>query len=183
MFRRISCFIFFRIMRWKIQGNFPADLNKYVVAAAPHTSSWDFPIGLMLRSILRFTDINFVGKASLFKPPFGWIFKKLGGYPVDRSKRSNFVDNVIDIFNREPVLKLTLAPEGTRKRVEKLRTGFYYIAKGAGVPIVMVQFDYGNKRIVISPPFYPGDDPAADLEYIASYFRGVKGFYPERSFY
>ncbi len=180
MFRLLSRFIFFGIMRWRIEGHYPKDIPKFVIAVAPHTSNWDFPIGLMVRSILQDPHIRFVGKDSLFRPPFGTIFRWLGGYPVDRNKRTNYVDSIVDIFQKEPIFHLTLAPEGTRKKVERIKTGFYYIAVGAKVPIVPIQFDFSNKCVRIAEPFYPGADAEADLEKLIAYWRGIRGFYPDQ---
>lgn len=180
MFHAINKWIF-RRWGWKIEGNYPYDVKKFVIIVVPHTSSWDFPVGLLVRSVLK-ADIKFVGKASLFRPPFGWLFRSLGGYPVDRSKRNNFVDAVVDIFNREERFALSIAPEGTRHRVDRLKTGFYYIALGAKVPIVRVKFDWGNKIVGFSDPFYPTGDIEADMEEIIAYFRGVQGRVPAYSF-
>ena len=180
MFRLLSSFVFFRIMGWRIEGHYPKEIPKFVIAVAPHTSSWDFPIGLMVRSILRDPYIRFVGKESLFRPPFGGIFRWLGGYPVDRSKRTNYVDSIIDIFRKEPIFHLTLAPEGTRKKVERIKTGFYYIAVGAKVPIVPIQFDFGTKCVRIADPFYPGENAESDLEKLTDYWRGIRGFHADQ---
>src|SRR6187402_3414771 len=119
--------LIFNLLGWKIVGDFPPELRKYIVAVAPHTSNWDFPLGVMTRSILRMKKARFLGKDSLFKPPFGWFFRSLGGYPVNRSGHHDVVHQVIDIFNSHDDFILALAPEGTRKKVEKLRTGFYFI--------------------------------------------------------
>ncbi len=181
MFSAISEWIF-RLWGWKFEGQYPYDLKKFVLIVVPHTSSWDFPVGLLARSALR-ARIKFVGKASLFRPPFGWLFRALGGYPVDRSKRNNFVDAVVDIFNREKEFVLTIAPEGTRQRVEHLKTGFYYIALGAKVPVLMVKFDWANKIVGFSQPFYPTGNLEADMEVITAYFRGIKGYHADMSFY
>jgi 1-acyl-sn-glycerol-3-phosphate acyltransferase len=116
--------------------------KKYVIAVAPHTSWWDFPVGVLARSALHIEHARYLGKSQLFKPPFGWIFRKLGGTPVDRSSSHDMVEQVVKIFNAHDEFVLALAPEGTRQKVQKLRTGFYYIAKGAGVPIVPVGFDF-----------------------------------------
>ncbi len=150
----------------------------YVLIVIPHTSNWDFPLGLLVRSALKL-NVKYAGKASLFKPPFGGLFRALGGVPVDRSKRSNFVDAVIDLFREDKNFGLCIAPEGTRGRVDKLKTGFYYIAKGAGVPIVLCKFDYGTHVVSMSAPFYPTDDAEADFAFIDDYYRGVKGKNPE----
>jgi len=180
MFREISKFIFFNIARFKIVGDFPDKINKYLVIAAPHTSWWDFPMGLVLRSILQ-KDIRFIGKESLFKGPFGFVFYALGGYPVNRSEKTNMVESMINIFNIHDKFAVAMSPEGTRKRVEKFRTGFYYIAKGANVPIVMVQFNFAEKKVVIREPFHPTDDMKKDMQFIRNYFKGIKGMVPENS--
>ncbi len=170
-----------RLFGWKITGTLPA-VPQYIVIVVPHTSWVDFPIGLLTRASLE-QNIRFAGKNSLFKPPFGWIFRMLGGYPVDRSKRNNLVDAIVDIFQKEADFKLAIAPEGTRKRVSELKTGFYYIAKGAGVPIILCKFDYEHKEVNFSAPFHPTDDKDADFEFIYQHFRGVKGKIPEYSFH
>ncbi|MCO6478024.1 MAG: lysophospholipid acyltransferase family protein [Phaeodactylibacter sp.] len=181
MFRAISRFLL-KALGWKIVTEFDELPKKYVIIAIPHTSNWDFPIGIMVRSVLGF-DAKYVGKDSLFKIPIlGPVMRWLGGYPVDRSKSNNFVDAVVDIFNSKEEFAITIAPEGTRKKVDKLKTGFYYIALGAGVPIIMVKFDWANKTITFSPPFFPTGDKEADFEFITEYFRGVKGRNPENSF-
>jgi 1-acyl-sn-glycerol-3-phosphate acyltransferase len=180
MFRLFSKFIFLTVAKFKIIGDFPDDIKKYLVIAAPHTSWWDFPIGLVLRSILR-KDIRFIGKESLFKGPLGFIFYALGGYPVNRSERTNMVDSMINIFNIHDKFAVAISPEGTRKKVDKFKTGFYFIAKGAKVPIIMVQFNFGDKKVVISDPFYPTDDMENDMQFIWNYFKGVKGKIPENS--
>lgn len=180
MFSAISKWIL-KVWGWRIEGRYPHELKKFVIIVIPHTSNWDFPLGVLVRSALQ-AQIGYVGKASLFKPPHGWLFRWLGGYPVDRTKRTNFVDAVVDIFNEQEEFALTIAPEGTRKKVEKLKTGFYYIALGAKVPIVMVKFDWVNKIVGISEPFFPTGNYETDMEVIKAYFAGVKGRNPEYSF-
>lgn len=171
--------LIFKLSGWEIDGDFPHHIRKYIVAVAPHTSNWDFPLGVMTRSILRREDAHFLGKHSLFKPPFGWFFRWLGGYPVDRTSNHDVVQQVVDIFNAHEDFILALAPEGTRKKVAKLRTGFYYIAKGAKVPIVPVGFDFSMKRIVIGSPMMPTDDFDADMNSLLTFYRKMKGKNPE----
>lgn len=166
-------------MGWKSVGFFPADLKKYVVIVAPHTSGLDFVIGLLFRKALRLERAKYLGKDSLFKPPFGFFFRWLGGYPVDRSSSHNLVDQVAKIFNDHDEFALALSPEGTRKRVDKLKTGFYNIARKANVPIIMVAFDYKHKQAIISPSLETTSDQQADFEKILSYFRPIEGKYPE----
>lgn len=168
-------------MGWKLHGLFPKDLKKYVTIAVPHTSWHDFYIGILIRSIQQ-VKINFIAKKELFKFPFGYYFRWMGGEPIDRTPEQNNVETIAAIFNSKDEFRLNVAPEGTRKKVYKLKTGFYYIAKMANVPIVMVAFDYGNKEVRIAAPFYPTDDAKKDLEYIENHFLGVVGKVPEYSF-
>ncbi|HMQ49785.1 MAG TPA: lysophospholipid acyltransferase family protein [Saprospiraceae bacterium] len=177
MFRWLSRQIL-HLSGWEIVKPFDAFPDKYVLVAAPHTSNWDFVLGILTRSILKM-GTNFVGKKSLFIPPFGWYFRWLGGYPVDRSKNSNFVDAVVEIFKKEKKFSIAIAPEGTRKKVGKLKTGFYYIAKGAGVAIVLVRLDYGNKQVAFAPPFLPTADMELDMARVMQFFKGVQGKKPE----
>lgn len=165
----LSKFIFTKLMGWKLVNDFPKDIQKYVVIAAPHTSWQDFPIGILARNTSGI-KINFIGKASLFKGPFGFIFKRLGGTPVDRSTSNNLVDAIIQIFDKKEQFRLALSPEGTRKKVDKWKTGFYYIAKGAKVPIVMATLDFGKKQVKISEPYYTTDNKEKDFEYFHSFF-------------
>lgn len=163
---------------WKVTGALPAQ-PRFVLIVAPHTSNWDFPVGLAARSILRIRNAQFLGKSQLFKPPFGWFFRWLGGHPVDRSTSHDMVDQVVKIFEAHDKFILALAPEGTRKKVEKLRTGFYYIAKGAKVPIVPVGFDFAKKEVIIREPLFTTDNMEKDMETLLQFYRSVKGRNPE----
>lgn len=180
MFHSIAKFIYFKWMGWRLEGQFP-NRNKYVVIVIPHTHWMDFVIGILVRAISR-QEINYVGKKSLFKPPFGWFFKATGGAPVDRAKNSNVVDSVAQIYKERDVFRLCLAPEGTRKKVTSLKTGFYYIAKAAEVPIVMVAFDFSKKKVTIAEPFFTTQDLNKDFRKIRAFYKGVKGKIPEYSF-
>lgn len=171
--------LIFKLLGWKISGDIPRELKKYIIAVAPHTSNWDFPLGVMARSILRIKNARFLGKHSLFKPPFGWFFRALGGYPVDRSSSHDVVQQVVDIFSAHDDFILALAPEGTRKKVDKLRTGFYYIAKGAKIPIVPVGFDFATKQVVIGQPMMPTDDFNHDMDVLLQFYKRMKGKNPE----
>ncbi len=174
--KAISNFIFRRLLGWKTQGSFPK-IDKCVVAVVPHTSWVDFPLGLLVRSMLGI-EINYVGKKSLFRPPMGWFFRWTGGAPVDRGKRKDTVKAVADIFRERKVFRLALAPEGTRKKVEQWKTGYYYIALEAGVPIVLVAFDYGAKTVRFSEPRMPSGDYEKDYASYREFFRGVVGKIP-----
>lgn len=170
---------FFTIKKWKVKGRFPFELKKAIYIVAPHTHNIDFFLGLAVRKKLHFEFIRFLGKKELFVPPFGWILKYLGCYPVDRSKNNNFVDQVVKMFKEKPIFHLALSPEGTRKKVYKLRSGFYHIAKKANIPVVMVGFDYGTKIIEFTEPFYLTDDEAVDKRKIIQFFKGFTGYVPE----
>ncbi len=165
-------------MGWKLVGTFPTNIKKYVIIGAPHTSYLDFLLGVLVRSITG-EKINFIGKVSLFKPPFGFVFRSLGGTPVDRSKNNNLVDAIVQIFDSKKEFRLALSPEGTRKKVDKWKTGFYYIAKGANVPIIMFTFDFGNKQVELSKPFYPTNNKEKDFEYFYNFYKDIKGKSPE----
>ena len=171
--------LLFKMAGWKFEGQLPPGLKQYIVAVAPHTSNWDFLMGIAVRSILRMQNARFLGKSSLFKAPLGWLFRSMGGYPVDRSKHNDLVEFAAGIFKKEDHFILAIAPEGTRKKVDKLRTGFYYIAKKAGVPIVPIGFDYSKKVVTIGKPFYPSENVHQDIETLTSFYRNIKGKNPE----
>lgn len=177
MIKLLAQFIFF-ISGWKISGEVPP-IKKFVVIAAPHTSGWDFPIGILARFILQIR-FSFFGKQELFRPPFGFIFRALGGIPVDRSSSHGMVEQAVEMFNTHDRFILALSPEGTREYVEKWRTGFYYIALQAKVPIVLSYLDFENKVAGIGPTFYPTGDIAKDIEAMKDFYRPIKGKHPEK---
>ena len=179
MFSKLSAWIL-KLWGWKITGRYPAELSKVLVAVAPHTSNWDFPIGVLVNSAGKF-NANYVGKHTIFRWPLGYLFRWLGGIPVDRSKSHNFVSATVEAFKREPRLHLVMAPEGTRKKVEKFKTGFYHIARLAGVPICLCTFNWGKKEVHFDPQlFYPTENEEADIAYIWNYFKGIPGANPEK---
>ncbi|MHA6280545.1 1-acyl-sn-glycerol-3-phosphate acyltransferase [Salinimicrobium sp. CAU 1759] len=170
----LARFIYFRIMGWEFHGSWPAGLNRAVVIVVPHTSWHDFYLGLLVRRILG-VDIKFVAKKELFKPPFGWYFKWMGGTALDRTPGQNKVEAIAAIFDQKEEVRLAIAPEGTRKKVAEWKTGFYYIARSANVPIVMISFDFGRKRVKISKPLWTTDDRAQDFLKIKEFFKEVTG--------
>ena len=181
--RWLAKLIYYKFLGWKITGNtnFSSDtLKKVVIIAAPHTSWHDFFIGLLLRKVIGIKT-NFVGKKELFKWPFGWYFRYVGGAPLDRTSGQNKVKAISQIFESKEEFRLAIAPEGTRKKVVKWKTGFYYIAREANVPIIMFTLDFKNKRNHISEPFYPTNDIEADLKFIKRFYKGVLGKIPEYS--
>ena len=174
--QKLAKIIYFKILGWKLNGEFPSHLNKFVAIVVPHTSWWDFVLGLLVRKVWD-EEINYIGKKSLFDSPFGWFFKWTGGAAIDRSKTNDTVKATAQIFNEREKFRLALSPEGTRKKVDKWKTGFYFIAKTANVPIVMVAFDYGKKEIKISEPIIPTENQIADFEKYHSFYNGVEGLY------
>lgn len=167
-----------KLWGFRIVGEIPADLKKYVIVAAPHTSAWDFPLGLLVRGVIQ-RDVKYLGKKSLFDGPFGFLFRALGGYPVDRSKNTNLVDSIVQIFDAKDAFAIVLAPEGTRRKVDKFKTGFYHIAHNAKVPLILMRINFGEKQMEFSEPYYTTDDKDGDLERIWNHYVGIKGKNPE----
>lgn len=175
--RFLAKLIYFKILGWRVIGNitFSKDtIKKAVIIAAPHTSWHDFYIGVLLRAVAG-VKTNFIGKKELFVFPLGWFFRMLGGAPINRQSNENKVQAIAKLFDNYDEFRMTLAPEGTRKKVDTWRTGFYYIAKEANVPIIMFTLDFENKQNKISEPFYPTDNIEADFKYMRSFYKDVKG--------
>jgi 1-acyl-sn-glycerol-3-phosphate acyltransferase len=181
MKKQIYKWIFFELMGWKIEGAIDANSKKCVMMVMPHTSAHDFYLGIFTRGITGL-EMNFVAKKELFKFPFGYYFKYMGGEPLDRSGGLNKVDAIAEIFKRRSVFRLAVAPEGTRKKVGQLKTGFYYIALKANVPIIPVAFDFGKKTVSLGEPFMPTGDIDGDMAVLKQHYIGVKGKVPEKGF-
>ncbi len=167
-----------KLSGWKATGKVPHDLKKFIMVVGPHTSSRDVYMGFAFRTVLKLNYIKFIAKQELFKPPFGFFFRKAGGVPVDRFCKNNFVDQVVNMFNNNDSFAIALSPEGTRKKVDRLRTGFYHIAQKANVPIVMLALDFEHKEFRFARPFFTSDDEAADYKHILNFFADVKGKNP-----
>ncbi len=181
MARRFSTLIL-KWLGWKFEGRYPHKVDKMIIIVIPHTSNWDFPLGLLYRDHLK-AKIKFIAKKSLFKFPYGFLFKVMGGIPVDRSKSQNFVQAVVEMIGTRKKVHICIAPEGTRGKVHKLKSGFYYIAKGANIPIVMVKFDYGKKVLGIAEPLLPPDTYEEMIPILKNYFQDVRGKKPEQGWY
>ena len=160
-----------RLLGWRIEGNLP-DLPRMVVIGAPHSSNWDFVLGVALVFAMRL-DIRFLGKQELFRGPLGGFMRWLGGIPVHRDRPDGVVEDAIARFAESDRLVLAMAPEGTRRPVDRWKTGFYRIAAGAGVPIVAGFFDNGRKRIGFGAVFRADGDPDADIERIREWYAGM----------
>ena len=181
MKKQLYKWIFFKLMGWKIVGAIDADIKKCVLMVVPHTSAHDFYLGIFTRAITGL-EMNFVGKKELFRFPFGSYFRYMGGEPLDRSGGLNKVDSIAAIFQRKEVFRLAVAPEGTRNKITELKTGFYYIALKAKVPIIPVAFDFGKKEVNLGRPFFPTGNIDADLAILKKHYIGVKGKIPEKGY-
>ena len=166
---------FFKLTGWRVEGALPPNAPKSVLIAAPHTSNWDLPYTLMVAFVLRLTPY-WMGKASIFRPPFGGLMRWLGGIPVDRSQSNNLVAaSAAAIRAADFSLQLIVPPEGTRRQAGQWKTGFYYIAHAAQVPIVMAYMDYATKRSGLGPVFVPTGDVATDMSAIQAFYAPFKG--------
>lgn len=161
-----------RLLGWRVEGALP-DLPKFLIIAAPHSSNWDFPIGIAAVFVLRL-DIHFVGKAELFRGPLGVLMRRLGGLPVDRHRPEGVVEQLVAKFAQRRTLLLAMAPEGTRKPVQRWKSGFYRVALGAGVPIVPGYFDNARKRVGFGPLFVPTGDAEADIAKLRAFYAELK---------
>jgi len=176
--RWISIFLL-KISRWRTEGTLP-NIPKFVMIAAPHTSNWDFPIMMFIIFKMR-GKLYWMGKDTLFRKPFEGFFKWLGGIPIDRSRSSNVVGQMIDKFHETDRLILTISPSGTRKRVEKWKSGFYHIASRAKVPVVLGFLDFKRKTGGIGPVVTLTGDMEQDMKGIRAFYSNIEGKYPDRT--
>ena len=160
-----------RVMRWRIEGQFP-DLKKFVIIVAPHTSNWDFVVGLLCDLALDM-DAVWLGKHTIFVGPFGRWLKSLGGIPVVRSASHNVVSQVAAEFARRDQMVLAIAPEGTRSKVEAWKSGYWHIARAADVPVVPAGLDFGRRVAVIGPPRWTTDSLADDEAVLKAFFANI----------
>jgi 1-acyl-sn-glycerol-3-phosphate acyltransferase len=176
--RGISLF-FLKTLRWKTAGQLP-EIPKYVIIVAPHTSNWDLFYGIIIALALKL-DAYFMAKQQLFRWPFGPIMKWLGGVPIDRSASDHTVDQVIRKFYENEKFVLAIAPEGTRRKVKYWKSGFYHIAEGAHVPILLGFLDYNTKSGGAGPLVMPSGDLDYDMQVIRNFYQSVTGKYADKS--
>jgi len=169
-----------RLLGWRVDGKLP-DLPKFVLIGAPHTSNWDFILFLGVIFTLR-ANVRFMGKAEIFRSPIGFFFRYCGGVPVDRKKSTGLVEQMVKACNESEKFILTIAPEGTRHQVQEWKRGFYHIAKGAGIPIVIAVVDGKHKTVRVGQVFHPTEDIEADMKSIQEVFAGVVGINPRRKY-
>lgn len=162
-----------RLGGWHIDGRF-ADLPRMVIIVAPHSSAWDAIWGLAAKLAMG-VDIVFLAKAELFRGPVGALLRWLGGRPVNRSRAHGVVEQAVDTLRQRERSWLVLAPEGTRRRVEHWKSGFWHIARAADVPVFCAAFHYPDKRILLGDTFRMTDDAAADMARIREWYRPFLG--------
>jgi 1-acyl-sn-glycerol-3-phosphate acyltransferase len=167
-----------KLTGWRVEGETP-QLKKYVLIAAPHTSNYDFPV-MLAASLSRRIVVSWMGKAVLFKGLKGPLARYLGGVAIDRSQSNDVVTQVADQYRERDQLIVIICPEGTRKKVERWKTGFYHIACSADVPVVMAYADYPSKRVGFGPPFIPTGDLETDLREIQAFYTHFTGKQPDR---
>ena len=175
--KRLLSKLIFKINGWKIIGvsTYP---KKCVVVTAPHTSNWDFFIGRCYAYIIAIHP-KYLIKSELFLPILGTLIKWNGGIPVYRNSKNNVVDQAVEMFKSSSQLNLGIAPEGTRTRVDKWKTGFYHIAVKANVPILLLKMDYEKKEIGIMCEFNPNGNFEEDMFFIQEKYKNIKGKTPE----
>ncbi len=162
-----------RLLGWRVDGGFP-DRPKLIAIAAPHTSNWDFVIGILVVFALGLR-VRFLAKHTLFNPWLGWLMRWCGGIPVIRDTPQGAVTDAVEMIAREERILLGIAPEGTRKRGTPWRSGFYNIALAAKVPILPAAFDYGRRSLRLYPVFEPTGNYEADLARLQALYEGVRG--------
>ena len=175
---RNVCAVIARILGWTFEGNIPEDLDKCVIIVAPHTSAWDFIIGMAALVHYDF-EISYFAKEELFKWPFAGIFRSTGGIPIDRFQANDIVDHTVSYFQKKKRLRLALSPEGTRARTEKWRTGFYQIASKAKVPIVLGAIDFSKRKTFISAPYRLTGNKEKDYKVITEFFEPITAHTPK----
>lgn len=164
---------------WKVETDAP-DIAKYVLVVYPHTSNWDFPIGYLGKMSLAL-KLRWVGKHTLFHWPYGWLMRALGGISVDRRSRNNVSQQLAEVYCDHDEMIIAITPEGTRSYVPHWKSGFYYIAQAANVPIALAYIDYRRKRMGIGEPFMPSGDIEADFERIRAFFADKTACYPDKA--
>jgi 1-acyl-sn-glycerol-3-phosphate acyltransferase len=170
---------YLKITGWRRVGRLP-DIPRCVMIAAPHTSNWDAPIALAIVFAFRF-KANWLVKHTAFRWPFQGVLRWLGAIPIDRTKSTDVVTQMVEELKKRAELVLLIAPEGTRKKVTRWKTGFYHIACGAGVPLVLAFLDYARKEGGLGPVIQPTGDLEADMAKILGFYATVTGRHPEKT--
>lgn len=178
-FTRSLAIFFMAMIGWRVTGGLP-NLDKFIIIGAPHTSNWDFVLVIAAATSLGIR-ISWMGKHTMFWGPLGLLFRWMGGVPVDRRAKYGVVGESVAAFKRQEKLILGIAPEGTRGRVREWKSGFYRIAEGAHVPILLAAFDYGGKQINLGPVLRPSGDFEHDLALIRAHYAPIRPRYQEKA--
>jgi 1-acyl-sn-glycerol-3-phosphate acyltransferase len=166
-------------MGWRVTGDIPKEVTKAVIVCAPHTSNWDFPLALASFQI-RGLKLNYFMKKSWFFFPINYFFSATGGIPVDRSKSNGLIPAMITKMNESNRMIIAIPAEGTRSWVSSWKKGFYLIAKGANVPLIMGFVDFKRKEVGFSSPIYLTEDFEEDMKKIQIFFKGKTPRYPDK---
>jgi 1-acyl-sn-glycerol-3-phosphate acyltransferase len=177
--RRLIGRLYLRARGWRVAGQLPA-CRRAVVIAAPHTSNWDLPFMLAVSYVLG-VQPSWLGKRELFQGPLGWLLRRLGGVPVDRGARRGVVGEAVARFAETEHLFLVIPPSGTRARAAHWKSGFYHVARGAGVPIVCAYLDYAERVGGIGLVLTPSGDVRADMDAIRAFYASKRGKYPAQA--
>jgi 1-acyl-sn-glycerol-3-phosphate acyltransferase len=173
------CKLLLRLLGWELVF-VPPPSNKTVVVGYPHTSNWDFPLAMLWRFATGF-PMSWVAKQEMFANPFGGLFRRWGGVPLDRQRPEGFIEQMLEGFQQREVFHLAIAPEGTRRKTDHWKSGFYRLSLAAGVPIGLGYLDYRHKRLGIEYWFMPCGDRELDLKRIQAFFADKVGYRPERA--
>jgi len=178
-FIRGLSWLYLKATGWRVGTDWPSEIPQSVIVAAPHTSNWD---GLTMVAVAGWyrVKLNWMGKAALVKGPLGWLVKRSGCVPVERTSANDAVEQMRQAFAARPVMHLAVAPEATRTANPDWKTGFYHIARSAGVPLLMAVLDYRTRVVRLEGPLQTTSDTAGDLAKVLAFYAEADGKYPER---
>jgi 1-acyl-sn-glycerol-3-phosphate acyltransferase len=178
MGRRFATFAL-RLRGWRLAGEVPP-LPKYVVVLAPHTCNWDFPLAMLAASGYGIR-LSWLGKHTIFRWPVARLLRGIGGIPVHRDRHDGMVGQVVEAFAARDTLVIGMTPEGTRTATPHWKSGFYHMARRAGVPIVLASLDRPTRRITLGPVVMPTGSPVKDMEAVRSFYAGARGIHPHKA--
>ncbi len=179
MKKAIANFIYYKLLGWKTSGQYPKHIKKGIIIPAPHTSNMDFLLGVLVRAVEGFQSNYIIKDSWIKKPIIGSFLKSIGGVGVNRSKNMKLTDKIVELFNNREAFVIAITPEGTRKYNPDWKSGFWYIAKEANVPLIPAGFDYATKTIYWGEPIYLSDDKEADIKALKKLFSQYEAKIPE----
>jgi len=176
MLKKFAHFVL-KLFGWTLEVQMPIE-KKFVLIGAPHTSNWDFPLALLVFWTLE-PKVYWLAKMQIFRGPLYYLFTALGGIPIDRSSPHGLINKITDRFNQSEEMILTIAPEGTRSKTEYWKSGFYYIALSAKVPVCLGYIDYSVRKLGFKQIIYPTGNTDSDMKIIADFYKNFKGKRPQ----